>query len=290
MNSEKTNQPKNFTRTEVDASLNQGELSLVDRIFPRGNRLRIGLGLFLTILGTAFLVMRIHTLEQQVKPKIIVQENILVASQDISPGTIITREMLDIQELPADFVHPKSILPQDLSLILGRTTSEGISKAEPIIWSSLLAETTGELRMASMVRLGERAVALPVDQIASVGYFIMPGDRVDIFLIARRRTGQAVVPILQNVSILATGNALSSQSIGGQYSRIVVSVTPREAEMLLLAQRSGQIQLLLRNEHDVEAQAEFPILHEHELLGEEVRKQVQTQRNERVKIIQGNQT
>ncbi|MBM3891359.1 MAG: hypothetical protein FJ388_19780, partial [Verrucomicrobia bacterium] len=66
--------------------------------------------------------------------------------------------------------------------------------------------------------------------------------------------------ILQDVTVLACGRNMSRRTMesdmperfgGDQYSAVTISVTPREAEMLVFAHNKGKLTLALRNREDV---------------------------------------
>ena len=71
--------------------------------------------------------------------------------------------------------------------------------------------------------------------------------------------------VLQDVTILATGQQTAKNMIGqenrrsGGYSLVTLSVTPREAEMLVFAQQvKGRLTLSLRNPEDVGFERDLP--------------------------------
>ena len=100
-----------------------------------------------------------------------------------------------------------------------------------------------------------RTVAIPIDGqgIASAGGFILPNDRVDVVRIGRdddTRTNDAlgVQTIMTNIRVLAVGqNAqerMSERNTIGPTATLEVS--PEQAEILVLAQRTAQLSLVLR--------------------------------------------
>lgn len=143
----------------------------------------------------------------------------------------------------------------------------------------------GEIfRLSGRVPPGERVVAVAVDEIQSLGYQLAPGDRVDLYFLARRGTVLSIVPLLQNVPVLGTGRALGGETPPPQYRYLLLSLTPREAQLVLLAQRMGTLYYLLRNPQDVET-VTLPLVNEFEVMGEKLREEVQKKRQRREKRI-----
>ena len=115
--------------------------------------------------------------------------------------------------------------------------------------------------LAGIVKKSYRALSLPVDVPASVSNMVQPNDHVDVlgtfrFPAAEKGTQMDTVTltILQNVTVLAVGQQLANQRSAadrrGNYSTITLSVSPKEAEMLVFAQQKGVLTFTLRNNTD----------------------------------------
>jgi pilus assembly protein CpaB len=102
-----------------------------------------------------------------------------------------------------------------------------------------------------------RAVAISIDNrgATSAGGFILPNDRVDVI-----RTVQGVegVPptsetILTNIRVLAIGQTIQERNgekvITGETATL--ELNPPQAELVILAQKVGQLSLALRSLEDV---------------------------------------
>jgi pilus assembly protein CpaB len=127
--------------------------------------------------------------------------------------------------------------------------------------------------LAPAIALGMRAVSMPVSADAAVAGLIQPGDRVDIlgtFALPARNgvpgeLENVTLTVLQDVSVLATGQQLAKAEFGGRmgrtrsYSTVTFEVTPREAELLVFAQTvEGELTLTLRNPEDQSFEKEVP--------------------------------
>ena len=126
--------------------------------------------------------------------------------------------------------------------------------------------------LSGKVPIGERAMSLAVDNIAGISGLLRPGDRVDILgtfpvgtkseLIkdasGRESVGYVTMTLLQNVTLLATGNQIATggsqddQQRRKAYASVTMSVTIEEAELLTIAQTRGKMNLLLRHREDVD--------------------------------------
>lgn len=247
---------------------------------------RVWLALLLAATGALLAGLRIAQLEAALAGEGTV--SVVMATRALPAGSALQDGDLAIRTLPPLAVHPKMIRGDQLDLLPGQVLSEGVAEGEVLLWSALAPEDERWKSLSGLVPVGERAVAVAVDSVGSVGYQIRPGDRIDMFLATSRASGRIVMPVLQNVSVLATGDQLVGQSGSGPYNRIVVSLTPTEAELMLLAQQVGRVHVLLRNRDDLGAAPDLPVLSEQQLLGSEVRQNVQRARNRRVvRVIDG---
>lgn len=260
-------------------------LGIFNAWFPPAVRRRALLGAALAGIGILGLLM--DNLRLRAAQEAMATVEVLTAARGLRAGHVLTPQDLASESIPSRWVHSQSVRAGERDVVLGRTLLTDIDAGEVLLYGVLESETRYE-RMAAWIRPGERAVALPADALSAVGYFIQPGDRVDVFLSTRRYGEHVVVPVLQNVAVLAVGSAIAGMGMPQQYDRVVVSVTPREAELLMLAQDTGRLRLLLRNADDRSADADFELLREADLFAGELPRQVQRQRNERVvHVIKG---
>jgi pilus assembly protein CpaB len=102
---------------------------------------------------------------------------------------------------------------------------------------------------------GHRAMTVAVDQVAGVAGFIIPGNMVDVVLIATPPGATLVFSkiVLQNVPILAIGQIVEQKE--GKpvvVPTVTMDVTPEDAEKLAIASTQGRLQLVLRRLGDKE--------------------------------------
>lgn len=184
---------------------------------------------------------------------------VLMATQDLPLGTVISQDMLGVWELPESYVENRHIPASDAQRIIGLRVSSAVASNESLLWSDL-ANTEQRRSLAGLVTSGMRAVSVRTDDTGSFGGLLRPGDRVDVLVTVERTRGHETATIAQNLLVLATG-----QDTGGQpgartqrSERSVRQVTLRasleQAQRLQLAQEQGRIGLVLRNPDDIEVQ------------------------------------
>jgi pilus assembly protein CpaB len=129
---------------------------------------------------------------------------------------------------------------------------------------------------SEQVEPGRRAVTVPVDEVSAFDGLLSPGDHVDLLYAQQsfegpgpRPTGPAVKVLLETVPVLATGRATrrtlvqapdgTSQAVDSSFSTATLSVTPAEAQLITLAQRTGELVATLRHPHDSAASVLAPL-------------------------------
>ena len=132
-----------------------------------------------------------------------------------------------------------------------RTVTRAIEPGELVLKTKVtgFGEST---RLATQVREGMRAVTIPVNAITGTSGLISPGDRIDIQFI--RRTGESLSShmLLQNVSVIATGQLTDTErNRAFAANNITVEVSTEDALTLTIAMEEGKLSLLLRGVEDV---------------------------------------
>ena len=178
-------------------------------------------------------------------------QDIVVAAQDIPPGTTINDEALKkgmIKTMP----WPKSSVPAGAfsspQQIVGKVNRIKILANEPILESRLSGEGAG---LTVRLEAGKRALAVRVDEIIGVSGFIVPDDRVDIILtttpMGTAQDTKISKIVLQNKRVLSVAQSTEQKDGKPQLARsITLELTPEEAEKLTLASSEGQIVMALR--------------------------------------------
>ncbi len=216
------------------------------------NRNRLLLIGFIALALGAFVSLVVYrNLQSRTSSKTPPGEEVAVAADDLQVGSKI--EDKDIRlvhfpsgELPAGCFHSKA-------KVVGRGVVLPISKGEFVLPNKLAGENAGS-GLPSLIPPGMRAVSTRVNDTTSVSGFVQPGTRVDVLLTGNPQGSneQQTTTVLENVSVIATGQKLERNSAGEAQSFPVVTllVSPDDAERLTLASSQGHIQLALRNPLD----------------------------------------
>ena len=181
----------------------------------------------------------------------------VVARGDLAKGTVLKLEDLGSMSVFRTAVIGQAVLPEEVDAILGKRLRFEVRRGQAIPWSSVDLPEHRRFGLAPMIKTGMRALSLGIGGDAAVSGLVAPNDRVDILgtftMPSRRQPGQmesVTFTILQDVSVLATGQRLARTEMGapvlqegrGGYSTVTFEVTPREAELLVFAQHmKGQL-------------------------------------------------
>lgn len=194
---------------------------------------------------------------------------VVEASRDIAAGTPLDQGSITTRTVPQQFLPANPLLARDIDIYLGRPVGKDITRGAMLLTSDFsVAETARTL--AGRIPEGERAMTIPVDALSGVAGLLRPGDRVDIMgtfpvgqqdeLIPEARGGESIgyvtMSLLQNVTLLAVGQEISDvysdRGHRGSYANVTLSLTPDEAELMIIAQTRGNLTLLLRHRDDLE--------------------------------------
>jgi pilus assembly protein CpaB len=186
-------------------------------------------------------------------------DQVLVATRDLSYGTEIADQDTKWVDWPATAVPPgaiiKSAAPNGKEETQASYVRIPIAANEPVRKERLIKGVTAGL-MSTMLSPGKRAVAIDVTLNNTAGGFILPNDRVDVIRTYRdqeatKDLGHEVYNsevILSNVRVLAMGQTVEKKGsepvVTG--STATLELDRRQAELVVLAQRTGQLTLTLR--------------------------------------------
>ncbi|MDE2220577.1 MAG: Flp pilus assembly protein CpaB [Gammaproteobacteria bacterium] len=187
----------------------------------------------------------------------------LVAAQPLPAGSVIEPAMLAQRAVPERFMASDALAAEGAAAVVGRRLGRALASGEVMTASALAAEN--EVELSSLVEQGWRALTIPVDESSAAAGLIDPGDYVDL-LLATSGDGNGsraqVRPLLQAVRVVATGQRmLRRRGTGGDreavpaestYATVTLRLPPEDAERVLLAQRLGELAVLLRPAGDAE--------------------------------------
>ncbi len=192
------------------------------------------------------------------KPAVAMDE-VLVATADLLVSRIIAEGDLVWQAWPVEAIRSSMIRRTNagdvLAEVRGAYVRMPFSAGDPVRLEKLILPGRASGFLAATLPAGMRAMAIPIDSqgTTSAGGFILPNDRVDILRTSREDAqtseSSAVQTVLANIRVLAIGQ--NAQERSGERTltgaTATLEVTPEQGEVLMLAQRSGQLSLLLRS-------------------------------------------
>jgi pilus assembly protein CpaB len=197
--------------------------------------------------------------------------DVLVAAVDVPMGRSLSPNDLKWQAWPQDAVPPnvmtKADAPNSMQDVAGSITRSNFLNGEPIRKEKLI-KADGSGFMSAILPAGMRAVAIAIDTRGSnsAGGFILPNDRVDVIRTYRddeasRAQGVDVYvseTILTNIRVLAIGQNVQEKNgervVTGENATL--ELEPRQAEMITLGQKTGQLSLALRSIADANKKGE----------------------------------
>lgn len=234
------------------------------------NRMQIVvLGVSVAAFGAAYVLFTSFQTPLQ-RPQLVVAapkidlDEVLIASQDIPMGSVITEPLIVWQQWPkaavSELMITKSSGPNPLEDIKGSMTRTSFLHGEPLRRDKIVKAGQGGF-MSAVLPTGERAVAIRIANSgdSSAGGFILPNDRVDVVQVSRdedatRTRGAEVMgsqTILSNVKVLAIGQTVQEENgkkvvVGGNAT---LELTPDQSELVILAQQKAgsNLYLLLRS-------------------------------------------
>lgn len=199
-----------------------------------------------------------------------VNENVLVAKEDIVEMDNIDPSKLEVVTRPKEFIDPNAL--SDPNRAAGKVALVPIKKGEQIL-ETKIQEPGAVTGLSIQVAPSRRAITIPIDEARGVAKLLKPGDRID--LIAALDVGRGptqrreVKTIMQDVEILATGLKIANElprmleRVGREdyirslradttFNTITIEATPQEAQNLIfiLSTSPGSLFMTLRHPSD----------------------------------------
>ena len=187
---------------------------------------------------------------------------VLVTANDVKTGGLLNRSNLAWEDWPkkaiATHMVTRKTKPDAITeLANGRARAE-MFKGEPVSMRKVILPNESGF-MAAILPKGMRAIAVRVSVETGAGGFILPNDRVDV-LLTRKLTGAQTrtltETVLTNVRVLAIDQTYTSSASGdgkkdqvaeNKINTATLELDPRQAEVIALAETTGQLTLALRS-------------------------------------------
>jgi pilus assembly protein CpaB len=175
--------------------------------------------------------------------------HIVIAAESLAYGAAVTAD--NVSEIPwYTKTLPEGAFASKDDLLNGgrRTVLYPLKQGEPVLRSKV----TGPGQRASLAAVledGKRAVTVRVDDVRGVAGFVLPGDFVDIVMIAdevsSKRQSYSDI-LLEHVKVLAIDQIASEGEEKPKVAQAVtLEVTKEQAQKILLATNIGKLSLLL---------------------------------------------
>ena len=192
-------------------------------------------------------------------------KTIVVANAPLRYGMELDRAQLT--EIPwSEESVPQGAFTTINSLLAdgSRVVLSPIEINEPVLLSKL-SGPNGRATLSNMMTPGMRAVTIRTDEIAGVGGFVMPGDRVDVVLtrdageiqeVAKNAQGAAGSTVTSEIvvsdaKVLTVGQGADQRQTTPQIANsVTIEVTTDGAQKVALARTVGTLSLSLRSAAD----------------------------------------
>jgi pilus assembly protein CpaB len=220
--------------------------------------------------GAAFLVMQLSQPQVRTeivsKDKLVVEEmevskvEVLTVTRDIAIGETVKAEDLQWSPWPEANVvegyYLQTAAPTSIETLTGAVIKAALFKGEPVLPQKIAMKGEQGL-LAALMEPDMRAISVEISAESASGGFILPNDRVDLILTYDQKGDPergiiertVATTIVQNVRVLAIDQNFSTEA-EGEIARLgstaTLEVSPREAELLAMGQRLGEVSLSLR--------------------------------------------
>lgn len=225
----------------------------------------------LALLGGAVLsvawLRQSQRINAQPEPPPVVMQVVLVASRPLPAGTLLRNEDFKWESVPLGDVSGTSMVRGRVAEaeLIGSATRRAFRAGEQLVASDLVKPTDRGFLVVALAP-GYRAVSVSVDAAQSTSGLVMPGDRVDVILTQSfnvknaeqqqmKTVGETVLHDLRVIAVDQTFNMNTKPAeprLGANMSEfrvpktVTLEVTEQQAQVLLVADQIGKIQLALR--------------------------------------------
>lgn len=216
-------------------------------------------------IGALVMVRGLGRTPEKAEPTVAVSgPRVLVAARDVAVGVALQPNDLEWRLWTATALSPNFIEdtedPKALETYTGAVARMGLVAGEPIM-EGRVVKPGDQGFMAAIVSPGYRAVSVRISEETAAAGFILPNDRVDVIL-----TRKVDLPsgggggsteevrsgvMLQDVRVLAIDKTFKANPAATEPEPIrgsvaLLELTPRDSELLAMAEEMGDLTLVLR--------------------------------------------
>ncbi len=184
---------------------------------------------------------------------------VVVAAQPVARGTTLQQPLLKVVSYPVGSV-PAGAFPS-IQQLVGAQGQQRLALRNLVANEPILADEVtgpgGKVNLSSVLDPGMQAVAIRSTDVAGVGGFVLPGDRVDVLLTRSISGGgnsqvNTVTQVLaENVQVMGVDQLDNQDTTKPTVARaITIEVTPAQAQTIALGQQVGAVSLSLRHVAD----------------------------------------
>jgi Flp pilus assembly protein CpaB len=140
----------------------------------------VGFGVLAALLAMFYLNAKEAELKAKYEQDQARTLRVVVANRDLLKGQEIRKEFFSARAVPDKFVHDDAIFPGDIDRYLGRALVANLGRGKTLLKSFMDDDFPRDF--SDVIPAGKRAMTITVDDINSIGGFLRPGNRVDIFV------------------------------------------------------------------------------------------------------------
>jgi len=173
-------------------------------------------------------------------------QTVVVAAKPLPPGTTVAKTDLALIQWASSQI-PKGMYAS-VDRLVGQTVVQPIEQGEPVLESRLVSKSGAGIGVPE----GMRAVSVHVSDSSGVLTLLRPGHKVDVQVFTGKQSPENEArTALQNITVLASSLQADPSSQGSFNAPVVTLLaTPKEADLLGVADSFGRIRLALRNPVD----------------------------------------
>jgi pilus assembly protein CpaB len=208
----------------------------------------LAIGVVAALAARSYLSTQIEAIEARGHHDTI---EIVVAKADVIKGSVLSRENLALRRIPVQYVQSGAVRPEDFVRIDGKVVAYDLKGGEMIMWSQM--ERQRVPTFSARLVPGHRAITVVVDEINSISGMLEPGDLIDLMFSIDQNGKKVVLPLLQSVQVMATGQRSVDDPKSGermQFATVTLDTTPDQAKNIIIARETGKLTALLRNPGD----------------------------------------
>jgi pilus assembly protein CpaB len=203
------------------------------------------------------------TKEQQLRDELsndnIVMADVVVATQELRKGDVVSQDNMSVRRVRADILPLDAVHPSQFDLVVGQMLLAPMSEGRPLISTYLPGMHAKQF--SDLLKEGERAVTINIDEINSTAGMLVPADHIDLLLAFKddkdEQETEKLQLLIENVVVLAAGRRsldINPELVDtfydnpNAYNTVTLALSVEDAARVSLARNKGKFVTLLRNQ------------------------------------------